>query len=133
MTRKLFLSIVACIASTIGALALVFPAVLLASKGVPAEPGTLVWVREVGVLLASLGVMSWLLRAQPDSPTMRAFLIGNALVQLGLFPIELLAWSHGVITRFDGIAPNSVLHLVLASAFAWFALRVSEPTLVAQR
>jgi len=25
------------------------------------------------------------------------------------------------------------LHLVLASAFTWFALRVREPTLVAQR
>jgi hypothetical protein len=97
---------------------------LLASKGVAPSAAAAVWVREVGALLVALGAMTALMRAEPDSGAMRAFLVGSALAQLGLLPIELVAYARGVITRLDGVAPNSALHVALAAGFAWFAARV---------
>ena len=75
----------------------------------------------------ALGIMAFLMRAQPDSPVLRVFLIGNALVQLGLFPIEILAAFAGVITKISGIVPNSILHLALAFGFLYFGRRSSDP------
>ena len=124
MDRKTFLTIVGTLGLVIATIALGFPAVLLAGKGVAPEPATCVWVREVGVLILALSVVLLLVRAQPDSPTMRAVLWGNAIVHGGLFPIEILAWHGSVIPRLDGIAPNSVLHVVVATGFVFFAQRV---------
>jgi hypothetical protein len=124
MNRKTFLTASALVALAVGGLALFLPAVLLRSKGVAPEPGTLVWVRELGVALLSIGTMALLLRGHGDSPTLRAFLIGNAVLQLGLFPVELVAYGDGVITELAGVVPNSILHLVLGSAFAVLAARI---------
>jgi hypothetical protein len=124
MSRKVFLTIVSVIALAVGSLALFAPAALLESKGVaPSEAGN-VWARELGVALIAIGVCAVLVRRHDDSPTMRAFLIGNAILQFGLFPIEIAAYSSGVITKASGIIPNSILHVVLAAAFVHFAVRV---------
>ena len=60
---------------------------------------------------------------------MRAILWGNAMVHAGLLPIEILAWRGGVITRLDGIVPNTVLHLMFVAGFVLFARRITTPTL----
>lgn len=124
MQRKTFLTIVGAIGLVIGFIALFLPAVILTGKGVPPNPAPLVWVREVGVLILALSAIALLVRNDADSPTMRALLLGNAFVHAGLLPIEILAWQGGVITRFDGIAPNSVLHVVVASGMIFYASRV---------
>ena len=80
---KVFLSVVGVIALGVGTLAVSAPLSLLESKGAVASPATVVWVREVGVNILALGVMSLLMRSHAASPTLRAFLIGNAVVQLG--------------------------------------------------
>jgi hypothetical protein len=126
MTRKTFLSLVSVIATAVGLLALAAPAAVLDSKGVVPAAATKVWVREVGVLILALGIMTFLVRGAADSPTLRAFLIGNAIVQIGLFPIEIVAASAGVLTRVSGIVPNSILHLTLAAGFLHFARRVAS-------
>ena len=84
----------------------------------------IIWIREVGIMLIAIGVMSGLVRGQPDSPTLKAFLTGNLVIQLGLLPIELIGHADGVLTKFSGIAPNSFLHFLLASGFAYFVLKV---------
>ncbi len=119
----MFLTAAAVIALAVGTFALGFPEGLLASKGVVIGPAAVVWVREVGVALLAIGVMALLVRRAPDSATLRAFLVGNAVLQVGLFPIELLAYRAGTITLASGVVPNSVLHVALASGFAWFAWR----------
>jgi hypothetical protein len=124
MSRKTFLTAVSFIAFAVGAFATLAPAALLDSKGAPPSEATFVWVREVGVAIFAMGVMALILRKQPDSPALRAFLAGNAVLQLGLFPIELVAYAQGVITRASGIIPNELLHLALAAGFSYFALRV---------
>lgn len=125
MTRKTFLTLVSLVATAVGVLALAAPAALLDSKGVLPAAATKVWVREVGVMILALGIMAFLVRGATDSPTLRAFLIGNAIVQMGLFPIEIVATSTGVLTRVSGIVPNSILHLALAVGFLHFARRVA--------
>lgn len=120
---KTLLTVAACIALAVGFIAIGFPIALLESKGAAPTPATVVWVREVGVNIFALGVMSLLARGHAPSPTLRAFFVGNAVVQFGLLPIELLAWQDGTLTRLSGVVPNSVVHLALGSAFAFFAAR----------
>lgn len=127
MSRASFLTIASLIALLVGAFALLGPDSLLATKGVAPSAPAQIWVREVGVALIAIAVAAFLMRRAPDSPALRAFLIGNAVLQVGLFPIEIVAYAHGVITSLAGILPNSVLHLVLAAGFAYFAARVERP------
>ena len=126
MKRSTFLSLAALIALAVGVFALFFPVALLASKGVSSAAAS-VWTREVGVLLIAIGVIAFLVRNHEDSPTLQAFFIGNVIVQVGLFPIEILAYREGTITQLSGIIPNSILHLCLASAFTYYAMRMKPP------
>ena len=126
MQRRTFLTITSALGLVIGFVALSFPAFLLSGKGVAPEAATCVWVREVGVLILALSTIVLLVRGEPDTPAMRALLWGNAIVHIGLLPIEILAWRGGVITRLDGIVPNSALHVVFALGFAFFAQGVGR-------
>jgi hypothetical protein len=120
MHQKSFLTIAAGVALTVGTVAVLFPATLLASKGTVPSTAADVWMREVGVLLVSLGVIFWSVRHHVDSPTMRMLMLGNMLVQLGLLATETLAFAQGVITQLSGLVPNATLHVVLAAGFAYF-------------
>ncbi len=122
--RTLFLTLAALIALAVGTFSLLLPDVLLASKGVPVEPGARIWVREVGVLLIAAGATAWLVRRHADSATLRALMIGNAVVQFGLLPIEAAAYVAGVITQVSGIVPNTLLHLVLGCGFVACAVQM---------
>jgi hypothetical protein len=124
MTRTWFLGLSTLIAFAVASFALGFPDALLVGKGVVPSPATVVWVREVGVLILASGVTTLLSRRAPDSLALRGVLVGNAVVHFGLFPIELLAFNQGVISEFAGVAPNSLLHLVLSSGFVFYARRV---------
>jgi hypothetical protein len=121
MKRHVFLTIAALVALIVATLALLWPAHLLHSKGVAPSAAAEVWIREVSVLLIALAALVLMVRRHDDSPTLRAVLVFNMLVQLGLFPIEIAAWFDGVITRAWGVIPNSVLHLVLAACFGYYA------------
>lgn len=126
MTRTTFMTTAALIALTVAAWALLFPAHLLASKGAAVSAAAEVWVREVGVLLLCVAVVALWTRSHADSPTLRASLVGNVVLQLGLLPIEIVAYLNGTITKLSGIVPNSALHLVLALGFGYFALRMKD-------
>jgi len=125
LRRSVFLTSGAVVALAIGTLALASPGTLLESKGVALpNAAAMLWVRQVGVLVFGVGLTLCLVRNHSDSPTLRAVLLGNAVVQLGLLPIEIVAVREGVITRVSGIVPNSVLHVVLAAGFLAFAWRI---------
>lgn len=128
MNRNHFLTLTSLIASAIGLFALLQPALLLESKGIVLNAGANVWMQETGMALVSIGVMAFLMRGQPDSPALRAFLIGNTLLQVGLLWIELSALAYGVITKLSGIVPNSVLHVLLALGFSYFAITMKTPS-----
>ena len=125
MTRPIFLTLAAIIALLVGIVASTFPEVLLASKGVEIDAAVIVWVRQVGVALIGIGLVAFATRKHPDSPTMRAFLLGNAVHQALLAPIEVIAFQQGIITKLEGIVPNTILHLLLASGFLFFGMRMT--------
>lgn len=124
MRRNTFLGTVSLVASGVGSVALFAPGLILESKGVLPSAAADVWVRELGVALIAFGVMTFLMKGQKDSPGLRVLLIGNMVLQIGLLPIEIIAYCQGVITRLSGIVPNEALHLVLACAFGTYAFRV---------
>jgi hypothetical protein len=131
MTQKTFLTLASAIAVTVGVFALLFPAALLASKGVEPASAVVCWVREVGVGLLAIGLIAFLIRDHEPSPTLRAFLFGNAVHQLMLAPIEVLTYLEGTITKIEGIVPNTAIHVLLAAGFLTYALRNKAKRLTA--
>jgi hypothetical protein len=123
-TRVQFLTLASAIANAVGCFALAVPGALLETKGAAANPIAMIWVREVGVLLIALGITAFLVRRHEDSATLRTFFLGNALLHVGLFPIEILGVADGVLRKASGVVPNSILHVAMASAFLYFARRM---------
>ncbi|MEO7427593.1 MAG: hypothetical protein ABI036_20585 [Fibrobacteria bacterium] len=119
MFRKIILSAVSLTALAVGTIAVISPGTLLAGKGIVANPAAEVWMRQVGVLLIPLGLIAFWVRGHKDSPTLRAVLLGNLLIQAGMFPVEIIAYRSGVIPRLSGIVPNSALHVILACGLAF--------------
>ncbi|CAN5134348.1 hypothetical protein BH09MYX1_BH09MYX1_13630 [soil metagenome] len=126
MSRKIFLTLIACIALAVGTFALVGPSALLDGKGATATLATNVMTREVGVLLLSVGLLTFLVRSHRDSPTLKAILIANGSLQMAIFPIEIAAHVQGTFAKLSGIAPNSVFHVIAASGFIYFATRIKH-------
>jgi hypothetical protein len=119
-----FLTLASLVAVGVGGVSLVAPEAILATKGIVGNAAAQVWVREVGALLLAVGFIAWRVRSHGDSATLRVLLWGNALLQLALLPIEVVAHVQGVIPAFIGIVPNSVLHIVLAAGFVVHARAV---------
>ncbi len=124
MSRKLFLTIVACVAVSVGVFALLGSSALLEGKGAVANDVSNVMTREVGVLLLSVGLLTSMIRSHPDSPTLRAILVANAALQIMILPIEIVAHVQGTFAKLSGIVPNSVFHVLAASGFVYFASRI---------
>lgn len=123
--RSTFLTLSSAVVLAVGSFAIAFPQALLDSKGVPLpNQAAVVWVRELGVAILALGVLLFAVRRHSPSPTLRAIFYCNALLQLGLLPVEIAAYRDGVITQLAGIVPNSLLHLVLAAGFLSFAAQM---------
>ena|SRR2546429_2900410 len=122
MSRELLLTVSALVAVPVGVFAAAFPRRLLASKGVAPNTAAEIWVREVGVMIIATGLVAFLVRGEPNSPALRAVLIGNAVVQFGLLPIEVIALARGAITKVSGIVPNTALHVVLTACFGYYAI-----------
>jgi hypothetical protein len=121
MNLTWLLTFMSVVASLVGLVAVARPVRFLESKGATVSSAAVIWMREVGVLIFAQGLTCFLLRDQPLSPAVRAFLIGAAVTQLGLLPIELAAYWRGSLTKLSGILPNSVLHAVLGSLLLYRA------------
>jgi hypothetical protein len=126
MSRKLFLTVAAAIAFGVGFFALMAPDALLASKGIQSAAAA-VWVREVGIFLLALALLAYLVRNHADSPTMKAVSLANALIQFGLFPIEIASYAVGTIAFPSGFIPNSIIHVVLGLGFLYYATAIRNP------
>jgi hypothetical protein len=121
MPRKTFLFVVACAAAVIGLFALLAPGVLIGSvKHADVTPTALVMTRTVGVLLLTMGLLNFLVRRAPDSPTLRAVLWANLFLQVAILPIDPLAYVLGIYRTLDSFLPNTVLHILLITGFAYY-------------
>ncbi len=120
MSRQIFFMFAAFVAISVGLFAMLFPVILLETKGVAALPTTLVWTMETGLLILATGIMIFLVRKEKSSPTLKAIVLGNIIIQLGLFTLELTAFLNGVITKPSGVIPNLTVHVLLATGFFYF-------------
>ncbi len=125
MTRKTFLSLTSIIATAIGLFALIAPSVLVESVKMASPSGAAnVMARTVGVLILTMGVLDFFVRSHPDSPTMKAVLIANLVLQLGIMPIDPMAYASGTYHTLGSFVPNTILHLVLASGFIYYLVKM---------
>jgi hypothetical protein len=130
MTRKTLLTLTAITALAVGALALLAPAVLIENIKVAAPSATAnAMARTAGILLVVIGLLDFLVRGHGDSPTMRAILTVNLVLQLGILPMDPLAFVAGTFTTLGSFVPNTILHVLLAAGFAHQlrAARVTPP------
>jgi hypothetical protein len=122
MSLHILLTFTAVVALVVGAYAVARPAKFLESKGATVNAAAVIWMREVGVLIFAQGVTAFLLRNDPPTHAVRAFLIGAAVTQFCLLPIEMAGYLRGSLTRLSGVLPNSVLHGALGSALLYWAV-----------
>lgn len=127
MTRKSFLTFASLVALSIGAIAMFLPSTLIIDMKDAAPSGTtIVMARTVGVLLISFGVLNFLVRSEPSSPTLKHILLANALLQLLILPIDPLAYAYGVYGSLMSFVPNTILHIALFCGFVFFWLRIEK-------
>ena len=121
MKRETFLTLAAIIAMSIGGLALVSPDILLKDvKGASSNGVALVMARTVGVILFAVGLLAFLVRNHANSPTLRAILAANLVLQLMLLPIDPMAFAAGIFHGYASFVPNTLVHALLAGGFAYF-------------
>lgn len=119
--RKAFLTFNGCVALLIGTLAVSLPSTLIEQlKHADPSAAANVMARTVGVLIAAFGLLSLLVRSDPDSPTLRSVLLANLVLQLAIVPIDPLAYECGTFRTLGSFLPNTVLHLVLIAGFGYF-------------
>ena len=128
MSRRTFMLVGSLLAFAVASVALLFPAALLETKGVAPNAAVIVWLREVGVLIAAAGLTTFLARNSNDPIALRAVLLGGAALHLGLLPIELIAVARGVLGHASGVAPNSIVHLALALGSLHFVRTLPAPS-----
>ncbi len=125
MSRKLFLTIASIIAALVGSLSLLAPDVLLGPvKSAVANPAALVMARTVGVLLLAVALLAFMVRGHADSPTMESVLKANLALQLGVLPIDPWAYYNGTFGTLAAFVPNTIVHLLLASGFAYYLVQM---------
>lgn len=133
MKRKTFLTLTSVIVFVIGGLALSAPEVLLTNvKHAAPSAAASVMARTVGILLVSVGVLDFLIRDHEDSPTLRAVLSANLFLQVGILPIDPIAYVSGAYRQLGSFVPNTVLHVLLAGGFIFYLSRM-KPASKGQR
>lgn len=127
MKRKTFLTITSVIVLLIGCFALTSPSVLITDVkyAAPSETAN-VMARTVGILLITVGLLNFLVKDHEDSPTMRSVLIANLVLQIGIMPIDPSAYASGVYRTVGSFAPNTVLHIILASGFIYYLAKMKK-------
>ncbi len=127
MPRNIFLTITAFIACSIGSFALLAPGVLIEfAKHAEPSASADVMARTVGILLITIGCLNFLVRNDPDSPTMRSILIANIILQLGIMPIDPHAYWIGVFAEKSAFIPNTILHIVMLLGFIFYLRKMSQ-------
>ena len=127
MSRKAFLTFTSIVVLVIGVFALTVPSVLITSVKVAAPSETAnVMARTVGILLITIGVLDFMVKDHEDSPTLRAILIANLVLQIGIMPIDPSAYATGVYKTVGSFAPNTVLHILLACGFSYYLLKMKR-------
>ena len=127
MNRKTFLTIASVIGLLISLFGMLAPEVFLANVKMAAPNATaIVMGRTACVFLFSISLMAFLVRDHEDSPTLEAFLTANLIMQLGIMPVDPLAYLNGVFSTYWSFVPNTIVHILLAGGFAYYLVKLKK-------
>jgi hypothetical protein len=134
MSRKTFLTIASSIPIAIGLFAFTAPGVLIGTVKLAAPSDVAnVMARTVGLLLMTFGFLNFLVRGDDDSPTLRSILVADLVLQVGILPIDPLAYLYGVYGTAGSFVPNTIIHLLLAGGFAYYLVNMKPQSVSANR
>lgn len=78
-----------------------------------------------GAILLGLGVINWMAAKLTDDAALMAVLAGNLVVQLASLAVAARALAAGIFP--PAAAPAIVIHVLLASGFAFYLWRIARP------
>jgi hypothetical protein len=116
MSRKLFLTIAGVLACFFGLGMLAAPQQVLSNMARDAREAELV-LQWMGVVLFSVGIVNLLSRDDPGSRALRAVMIGNIVLHLLGFGIDVYHHLLGFV-QASGVMMGAVVHGVLTAGFA---------------
>jgi hypothetical protein len=122
MTRKQFLLVAGVLALFFGASMLLAPQQMLANMAVDAPEARRV-LQWMAVTLLAVGCINILSRDDPGSVALRAVLIGNIVLHVLGFGIDVYHHSLGFV-QTSGVAMGAVVHGLLTAGAAYFLAKL---------
>ena len=125
MKRSLFFIITAIIGVLFGALLFLAPAKGADGFGVEASPIVVALFRALGAMILGMGIMNFLVRNHPASPTLKAVLLTN-IFSHGL---TMIADISGVIAgtlQFSKIAVGQGTHIFIGIGSLIYLLKMEK-------
>ena len=125
MSRKLFLIVAGLLAVFFGLSMLVSPEQMLANMAKDAPEARLV-LQWMGVVLVSVGCINLLSRNDPGSAALRAVMLGNILLHVLGFGIDVYHHALGFV-QTSGVIMGAIVHGVLTAGFAYYVTTLPAP------
>ena len=76
-------------------------------------------------MLVSIGLINFLSRNDPGSPALRAVMIGNIVLHVVAFIVDVYDYRISFI-KISGLVSGSIVHGLLVVGFVYFLRRVSK-------
>jgi hypothetical protein len=122
MTRKQFLLVAGVLALFFGASMLLAPQQMLANMAVDAPEARRV-LQWMAVTLLAIGCINILSRDDPGSAALRAVLVGNIVLHVLGFGIDVYHHSLGFV-QTSGVVMGAVVHGLLTAGAAYFLVKL---------
>jgi hypothetical protein len=124
MNRSHFLLLAGILAAFFGITMLVSPQQMLANMAHDAPEGRLV-LQWMGVVLFSVGCINVVARKDPGSIALRAVMLGNIILHVLGFGIDVYHHSLGFV-QISGVIMGGVVHGVLAAGFVYYLTKLPK-------
>jgi len=124
MTRSVFLLVAGLMAIFFGAMMLAQPQQMLTNMARDGGEARFV-LQWMGVVLLSVGVINVLARNDPGSVSLRAIMLGNILLHVFGFGIDVYHHLLGFV-QASGVVTGGVVHTALTVGFVYFLRRLPK-------
>jgi hypothetical protein len=125
MKRKHFLVIAGILAVFFGVSMLASPQQMLTNMAKDAEEARRV-LQWMGVTLLSIGVINFLARNDEGSPALRAILVGNIVLHVLGFGIDVYHQALGFV-QTSGVIMGAAVHGLLTIGFVFYLMKLRSP------
>lgn len=125
MQRRHFLLIAGILACCFGLTMLGAPDQMIGNMTTSTNEGATRVLQWMGVVLFSIGVINIAARNDPGSLALRAVMLGNIVLHVLGFAIDLYQYRLGFV-RASGVAMGAVVHGLLTLGFVYYMQRLSS-------